>query len=173
MSKASNEKNLINLKLMLITVVLTFLVGFGFSLRGDIEVPLEAQSIWLVIENDKNSPLQKAFQSIVKQNRFSIDEQADNQIIVTRIDFRKITTTLNADAEVDEYTLRGELNFNIINSDKEIIASNLEGFAERTFQYDANDAAASNSREAFLNQELWRTLSEQILRQYAARFRLK
>ncbi|EPJ43601.1 MAG: hypothetical protein OFPII_40930 [Osedax symbiont Rs1] len=162
-----------NCKLLISCALLSLLVGCGFALRGNVEIPVEAQSLWLEISREGNSPLRENFESLAKQNNLQIDENADNQIVVTRIDYRKITTTLDANAEVDEYTLRGELIFNIIDGDKQVIANKLEAFSERTFQYDANDAAASNSREAFLNDELWHDLSQQILRQYAAHFRLK
>ncbi|MCJ8337685.1 MAG: LPS assembly lipoprotein LptE [Pseudomonadales bacterium] len=154
----------------------SLLIGCGFSLRGNIEIPVEAQSLWLVIEDQsssQNSPLQKHFKALAEQNNLHIASDADYQIIVTSVNFRRISTTITSDAKVDEYTLRGELSFDILDPDEQVIASNLEAFSERTFQYDANDAAASNSREAFLNAELWSDLSQQILRQYAARLRIK
>ena len=154
----------------------SLLIGCGFSLRGNIEIPVEAQSLWLVIEDQssyQNSPLYKHFKALAEQNSLQIDSDADYQIIVTSVNFRRISTTITSDAKVDEYTLRGELSFDILDGEELVIASNLEAFSERTFQYDANDAAASNSREAFLNAELWSDLSQQILRQYAARLRIK
>jgi len=154
-------------------VTLTLLSGCGFSLRGNIELPLEAQVIWLETEKNTSNVFKNSFKKLVKQNNLRLDETAGIKIIVTRVNFRKITTTIGSDAEVDEYTLRGELSFDIQGENKEVLASNLEAFSERTFQYDANDAAASNSREAFLNTEVWRDLSQQILRQYAARVRIK
>ncbi|NQZ29779.1 MAG: hypothetical protein HRU06_00810 [Oceanospirillaceae bacterium] len=163
----------INFKTTCYVLLFTLLTGCGFTLRGNIELPISAQSLWLVTDSHKNSLFQQQFKLLAQQNNLTLDEDAELKIVITRINFRKITTTLDADADVDEYTLRGELSFDIIGSDEEQLAGNLEAFSERTFQYDANDAAASNSREAFLNAELWRDLSQQILRQYAARVRIK
>lgn len=165
--------SLSKLKTLFICSLLSLLIGCGFALRGNIEIPVEAQSLWLVIKDNNSASLQKSFNALVEQNNLTLDEFADNQIIVNRVNFRRITTTLTSDSDVDEYTLRGELDFDIVNKDGDIIAKDLEGFAERTFEYDANDAAAANSREAFLNNEIWQNLSQQILRQYAAYFRLK
>ena len=161
------------IKLLLSALVLTLLVGCGFSLRGNIAIPLEAQSIWLVADTNKQRPLISAFNRIAKANNLTIDETADNFITLTNVNFRRITTSINSSANVDEYTLRGELKFDINGPDEETIATGLDAFSERTFQYDANDAAASNSREAFLNNEVWNDLAEQILRQYAAHFKIK
>lgn len=160
-------------KLFTSALCLTLLVGCGFALRGNIEIPLEAQAIWIDIKSEKDSELRDAFESLAKANGLHIEKSSDNKIFVTLNNFRRITTTLDANAKVDEYTLRGELKFDIVGLDDQVIASQLDAFAERTFQYDANDASASNSREAFLKDEVWRSLSEQILRQYAAHFRLK
>jgi outer membrane lipopolysaccharide assembly protein LptE/RlpB len=160
-------------KLLITTLCLTLLVGCGFALRGNIEIPLEAQAIWIDIKGENDRSLRDSFNSLAKSNGLHIDESADNKIFVTNYNFRRITTTLDSNAKVDEYTLRGELRFDIVGLDEQVIASQLDAFAERTFQYDANDASASNSREAFLKDEVFRSLSEQILRQYAAHFRLK
>jgi len=165
--------SLSKLKLFLACSLLSLLVGCGFALRGNIEIPEEAQSLWLVIKDGNSDSLRRSFSKLVEQNNLTLDEFADNQVIVNRVSFRRITTTLTSDSDVDEYTLRGELDFDIVNKDGDIIAKGLEGFAERTFEYDANDAAAANSREAFLNNEIWQNLSQQILRQYAAYFRLR
>lgn len=161
------------LKWLASAMLLTLLVGCGFSLRGNIAIPIEAQSIWLVADSNQHRELLKQFKILVKANGLQLDENADNNIVLTRVNFRKITTTINADADVDEYTLRGELAFDISGPDNAIVAKNLDAFSERTFQYDANDAAASNSREAFLNREVWRDLAEQTLRQYSAHFKIK
>jgi outer membrane lipopolysaccharide assembly protein LptE/RlpB len=161
------------IKLLLSTLILTLLVGCGFSLRGNIAIPLEAQSIWLVTDENKYRELITQFKVIAKANQLTIEKSADNYITFSNINFRRITTSINSSADVDEYTLRGELSFDINGPNEEVIAKNLEAFSERTFQYDANDAAASNSREAFLNEEVWSDLAAQILRQYAAHFKIK
>ncbi|EPJ45322.1 MAG: hypothetical protein OFPI_37240 [Osedax symbiont Rs2] len=165
-----------NMRLIATSLFFSLLIGCGFSLRGNIEIPVEAQSVWLVVEGKsayQSSPLLKHFKALAEQNSLRLESNANYQIIVTSVNFRRISTTITSDAKVDEYTLRGELSFDILDSEEQVIASNLEAFSERTFQYDANDAAASNSREAFLNTELWNDLSQQILRQYAARLRIK
>ncbi len=161
------------IKLLLSALVLTLLVGCGFSLRGNIAIPLEAQSIWLVADSSKHRALVSEFNALAKANSLTIDESAENYITLSRVNFRRITTSINSSANVDEYTLRGELTFDINGPDESMIATNLNAFSERTFQYDANDAAASNSREAFLNKEVWNDLAQQILRQYAAHFKIK
>lgn len=161
------------LKLLLSALALTLLVGCGFSLRGNIAIPLEAQSIWLVVDSGKYREFDNQFKKLVETNKLHLDEFAENYITITDVNFRRITTTLDSSASVDEYTLRGELKFDIHGPDEALVATNLDAFSERTFQYDANDAAASNSREAFLNKEVWRDLAEQVLRQYAAHFKIK
>ncbi|MEH6445160.1 MAG: LPS assembly lipoprotein LptE [Oceanospirillaceae bacterium] len=162
-----------HLKLFTTSFMLLLLIGCGFSLRGNIDIPLEARSVWLVLENSKNTALFRQFKALAVTNDLLLDENADNRIIISRSSFRRITTTRNSSAGVDEYTLRGELTFNIVGQDEQLIATNLNAFAERTFQYDANDAAASNSREAFLSKELRSELAQQILRQYSAHFKTK
>ncbi|MFT5705806.1 MAG: LPS-assembly lipoprotein [Oceanospirillaceae bacterium] len=162
-----------HLKIFITSCMLLLLIGCGFSLRGNIDIPLEARSIWLVLDNKQNSPLLRQFKALAETNDLLLDENADNRIIISRSSFRRITTSRNSNAGVDEYTLRGELTFNIIGQDEQLIATNLNAFAERTFQYDANDGAASNSREAFLSKELRTELAQQILRQYSAHFKTK
>jgi len=166
-------KAMLPAKFITTLLTLTILSGCGFALRGNIELPPEAQVVWLEMKEKTNSAFIDNFKILVRQNNLQFDESAELIIVVTRANFRRITTTIGSNAEVDEYTLRGELSFDIKDSNDELLASNLEAFSERTFQYDANDAAASNSREAFLNGEVWRDLSQQILRQYAARVRIK
>lgn len=161
-----------NFKLIISGACLTLLIGCGFALRGNIDIPIEAQTVWLEIQ-DNNSNLDRSFKALAAQNNLILDEFADYRIVVTDVDFRRITTTVTSDDDVDEYTLRGEISFDIVTKDDEIVSEGLEGFSERTFQYDANDASASNSREAFLSTEIRQDLSAQILRQYSAYFRLK
>ena len=163
------------LKLVTVSLYLMVLVGCGFALRSEFQIPLQAQAIWIEFKEVKNLNLnlQSPFESLAKNSGLFIEETAENKILVTAVTFRRITTTLSPNAKVDEYTLRGELNFDILDKEDQLIATQLDAFSERTFQYDANDAAASNSREAFLRDEVWRSLAQQMLRQYAAYFRLK
>lgn len=163
------------LKLVTVSLYLMVLVGCGFALRSEFQIPLQAQAIWIEFKEAKNLNLnlQSSFESLAKNSGLFIEETAENKILVTAVTFRRITTTLSSNAKVDEYTLRGELKFDILDKEDQLIATQLDAFSERTFQYDANDAAASNSREAFLRDEVWRSLAEQMLRQYAAYFRLK
>lgn len=163
------------LKLVTVSLFLMVLVGCGFALRSEFQIPLQAQAIWIEFKDAKNLNLnlQRSFESLAKNSGLFIEETAENKILVTDVTFRRITTTLSSNAKVDEYTLRGELKFDILDTEGQLIATQLDAFSERTFQYDANDAAASNSREAFLIDEVWRGLAEQALRQYAAYFRLK
>ncbi len=163
----------VQFKWLLSAIALTLLVGCGFSLRGNIPIPVEAQSIWLVADANKHREFVTQFKAIAKANSLTLDESADNYITLSNVHFRRITTSINSAAKVDEYTLRGELTFDINGKNEEVIGSDLNAFSERTFQYDANDAAASNSREAFLNKEVWNDLAAQILRQYAAHFKIK
>ena len=163
------------LKLVTVSLYLMVLVGCGFALRSEFQIPLQAQAIWIEFKEVKNLNLnlQSSFESLAKNSGLFIEETAENKILVTAVTFRRITTTLSSNAKVDEYTLRGELKFDILDKEDQLIATQLDAFSERTFQYDANDAAASNSREAFLRDEVWRSLAGQMLRQYAAYFRLK
>ena len=163
------------LKLVTVSLYLMVLVGCGFALRSEFQIPLQAQAIWIEFKDAKNLNLnlQSSFESLAKNSGLFIEETAENKILVTAVTFRRITTTLSSNAKVDEYTLRGELKFDILDKEDQLIATQLDAFSERTFQYDANDAAASNSREAFLRDEVWRSLAQQMLRQYAAYFRLK
>lgn len=163
------------LKLVTVSLYLMVLVGCGFALRSEFQIPLQAQAIWIEFKEVKNLNLnlQSSFESLAKNSGLFIEETAENKILVTAVTFRRITTTLSPNAKVDEYTLRGELKFDILDKEDQLIATQLDAFSERTFQYDANDAAASNSREAFLRDEVWRSLAGQMLRQYAAYFRLK
>lgn len=161
------------LKLVTVSLYLMVLVGCGFALRSEFQIPLQAQAIWIEFKEGKNLNLQSSFESLAKNSGLFIEETAENKILVTAVTFRRITTTLSSNAKVDEYTLRGELKFDILDKEDQLIATQLDAFSERTFQYDANDAAASNSREAFLRDEVWRSLAGQMLRQYAAYFRLK
>ena len=163
------------LKLVTVSLYLMVLVGCGFALRSEFQIPLQAQAIWIEFKEAKNLNLnlQSSFESLAKNSGLFIEETAENKILVTAVTFRRITTTLSSNAKVDEYTLRGELKFDILDKEDQLIATQLDAFSERTFQYDANDAAASNSREAFLRDEVWRSLAGQMLRQYAAYFRLK
>ena len=173
MFTASKKLIPVNVTAIFFLTILTTLASCGFALRGNIEIPVEAQSFWLEFNNASHPVFMQEFGLLVEQNNLDLNETADNRIVITRLNIRKITTTINAAAEVDEYTLRGELSFDIVGLEEEPLATNLEAFSERTFQYDANDAAASNSREAFLKRELLRDLSEQVIRQYAARVRIR
>ena len=163
------------LKLVTVSLFLMVLVGCGFALRSEFQIPLQAQAIWIEFKDAKylNLNLQRSFESLAKNSGLFIEETAEDKILVTDVTFRRITTTLSSNAKVDEYTLRGELKFDILDTEGQLIATQLDAFSERTFQYDANDAAASNSREAFLRDEVWRSLAEQVLRQHTAYFRLK
>lgn len=162
-----------NVRALISCSLLALLIGCGFTLRGNIEIPIEAQSVWLAVEGNKSRELRSSFESLARQNNLSIDEFADYHLIVTNINFRRIVTTVTSDADVDEYTLRAEVDFDIVDKNDEVLANGLDAFAERTFTYDANDASASNSQEAFLNREIWQNLASQMLRQYSAFFRLK
>ena len=44
-------------KLLISTLCLTLLVGCGFALRGNIEIPLEAQAIWIDIKGESDLSL--------------------------------------------------------------------------------------------------------------------
>lgn len=161
------------LRLITVTTLISALIGCGFALRGNVEIPLDAQHLDLVFnDDDENLDFSRQFLFVAQQNGIKFGPDSPYQIDVSRWNYKRISTTLDSNALVDEYTLHAEVIFNIAEGDQ-VLAKQLEAFAQRTFQFDANAQAADNSRESIVSAELWRDISQQILRQYAARLKSK
>lgn len=159
--------------LVLLSVTLT--TGCGFQLRGTSAIELENRELALEMRRGElPDALQIAFDSTAELNNIALNSASEYRILVTDARLERRSTTLRSTGQVDEYTLTGQVNFNIYQRDVEQpIAEGLEAFAERTYQYDANAAAASNSQEQLLRREIWRRLSEQMLRQFAGRIKAR
>ncbi|MGB1238834.1 MAG: LPS assembly lipoprotein LptE [Pseudomonadales bacterium] len=159
------------LRAALLSLTVIGMLGCGFALRGNVEIPLSAQSLNLVYSEEENLSLSRQFNVIARQNGIRLSEGAEYQIRIEQVNYKRISSTFDSNALVDEYVLTAEVTFDIIDAQEEVLAAGLEAFSERSYQFDANATAASNSRESIVSAELWRNISQQILRQYAARLK--
>ncbi|MBA4503465.1 LPS-assembly lipoprotein LptE [Marinobacterium marinum] len=139
----------------------------GFKLRGFYEVP-EALSQVALVARQQPSQIEPMLRSALRVNRIDITADARYQLEILSERNTRRTATLTGDADADEYELRSEVRFRVIDQQRdgfEVIPER-RVMTERVYTNDRDNITASSSQEGLVRKQMQQDLAQQIVRQY-------
>ncbi len=158
-------------RVICVLLVSTLLASCGFQLRGKQEIPESAKTVTLTLKKGMPERFEQAMMKTLAEKEISIAAGAPYQLIVKDAIINRRSITLDSKANVDEYELLILVNFEIFDRDGHSVSGPLVARNERIYDYNANAAAASYVLEKQIRVEMWKSVSENILRQFIARIR--
>ena len=154
-------------KLALFGLMVSILSGCGFQLRGSIPIPTELQTLYL--SGDERSAIYQTVERTFVSNGVKLvdsAEQAPYQIRLLGEQQDRRSASLNERAKTQEYELRAQLRYQILDSEGVEAVKATQIYTERTYRYDENSVNAKESEEALLRKEMRENLAGQLVRRY-------
>jgi LPS-assembly lipoprotein len=153
---------------MLVSVVIS---GCGYQLRGKQEIPEAAKTVTLSLTKGMPERFEQAMLKTLDEKKITVAGGAPYQLVIRDAVINRRSITLDSKANVDEYELLILVNFEIFDREGRSVSGPLVARNERIYDYNANAAAASFVLEKQIRVEMWKSVSENILRQFIARIR--
>ncbi len=145
------------------------LTGCGFQLREEQQLDDRLRTLYLASE--RNSDTLRAVRSQLERNGVRLLEQPGPEGLYLQIISEqqgRRAATLNSRAKTEEYELRSQLVFQVMQSDKTPVLAPVTLIAERVYGFDENRVNAKEVEERQLMQEMRQDLARQLVRRYLA-----
>jgi len=149
-------------------LLITGITGCGFQLRGQLDVPDHLRQLQLV-QNSNHHRLTASLVETLRLNQLEVTANAPYRLEILKAEDRRRTVSLDRDANVDEYELTLEVEFQVSrngNGEEAPVLKPQRMSTERVYTYDADAATASSEQEELLRQEMSDDLARQIVRRY-------
>jgi len=143
---------------------ISLLSACGFHLRGVYEVPEEMRQLSLDTGN-ADPALVRSLERALRQSGISVQQEAGYQLTILSAQQSRNSLTLNSSAQVDEYELQLNVEFEVYNLIQDVKDRRLLQ-AERIYSYDTNDATAGDEQENQLREDMRESVAQQIIRHY-------
>lgn len=143
---------------------ISLLSACGFHLRGVYEVPEEMRQLSLETGN-ADPALVRSLERALRQSGIAIQQEAGYQLTILSARQSRNSLTLNSSAQVDEYELKLDVEFEVYNLIQDVKDRRLLQ-AERIYSYDTNDATAGDEQEIQLREDMRESVAQQIIRHY-------
>lgn len=145
------------------------LAGCGFQLRGTQEIPESSRNVTLLMKSGVNDRFERNLKKAFKDLGIQLVTDAPYVLSINEVRINRRSITLDRKANVDEYELLMQVNFDILNREGKPITEPLTARSERVFDYNADAATASATLEREIHQEMLQTLARRIVKQYVTR----
>ena len=143
---------------------ISLLSACGFHLRGVYEVPEEMRQLSLDTGN-ADPALVRSLERALRQSGINVQQDAGYQLTILSAQQSRNSLTLNSSAQVDEYELQLNVEFEVYNLIQDVKDRRLLQ-AERIYSYDTNDATAGDEQENQLREDMRESVAQQIIRHY-------
>jgi len=149
---------------LLMSVVLS---ACGFKLRGLYDVPEALRQVALVTAAAP-SQIEPELRRALEINGIEILGSTRYQLEILGESHTRRTATLTGDANADEYELRSEVRFRVIDRQQDNLELIPERrlMTERVYSNDQSNITASASQETLIRHQMQQDLAQQIVRQY-------
>lgn len=140
----------------------------GFKLRGLYEVPEALRQVALVSASQQPSQIEPELRRALEINGISILDSTRYQLEILSERHTRRTATLTGDADADEYELRSEVRFRVIDRQRDGLELIPERtlMTERVYTNQRDNITASSSQESLIRHQMQQDLAQQIVRQY-------
>lgn len=151
---------------LLATLICSLLLGCGFQLRGLIQVPEALKRVYL--QSPPASQVALPLERQLKANGIQLLEaqEADFQLVLLSERHDRRAASLTSRAKTEEYELRSQLNFTILDNQGEPLIEPQALLVERVYRFDENNINAKDAEEALLRREMYQDLARQVVRRY-------
>ena len=146
-------------------LLITGITGCGFQLRGQLDVPEHLRQLQLVQSHNVHR-LTTSLIEALRINQLEITAAAPYRLEVIRAVEKRRSVTLDSAANVDEYELTLDVDFQVTDTEGRLILTPQQLSTERVYTYDANAETAANEQEELLKQEMADDLARQIVMRY-------
>ncbi len=139
----------------------------GFKLRGLYEVPEALRQVALVAASQP-SQLEPELRRALEINGIKILGSSRYQLEILSERNTRRTATLTGDADADEYELRSEVRFRVIDRQRDelLLIPERTLMTERVYTNQRDNITASSSQESLIRHQMQQDLAQQIVRQY-------
>lgn len=147
-------------------LLITGITGCGFQLRGQLDVPDHLRQLQLV-QNSNHHRLTASLVETMRLNQLEVTANAPYRLEIIKAVDKRRTVSLDRNANVDEYELTLEVEFQVSRTGEEKPVLKPQRMStERVYTYDADAATAASEQEELLKQEMSDDLARQIVRRY-------
>ena len=165
----------------------TFLLACGFQLRGDLQLPPEAEPISILSQDPyasftialrnnlasrqvklaeaKELSLEELAQSATQQNPLASETTEGFQIKILNQKGQRRVLTLGAGATVAEYQLIEEVSFDVRNPTGKVVMGPITLSERRVLPNDPNKVVSTGQESALIRSEMHNTLAQKVARQ--------
>ncbi len=139
----------------------------GFKLRGIYDVPEALRQVALVTASQR-SQIEPELRRALEINDIRILDSTRYQLEILSERHTRRTATLTGDADADEYELRSEVRFRVIDRQRDGLELIPERrlLTERVYTNQRDNITASSSQESLIRHQMQQDLAQQIVRQY-------
>jgi LPS-assembly lipoprotein len=156
--------------LFLVAALLAGLAGCGFQLRGEARLPTAMAQTWLAVP-DANSEFARELALRLEGDGVGLVEGPQPEAAVLRIHserLRRRPLTISGQARVREYLLVFELEFELLDSDQNVLIERETLRLTREYSFDEQAILAASREEEFLRDDLRRSMAAQVIRRLEA-----
>lgn len=158
------------LKKLLVASLSLLIVACGFQLRGAAELPQSIQTMYIQGINMRQG-LGIELKRTLRRNGINvIDDYAEGAAVLsfTANHYERRVLSVGGNAKVSEYELIQTVVFQLSDGQQNKLIENERFEARRDYQFDQEQALASDGEERLLREEMDKQLSQAILRRLSA-----
>ncbi len=151
--------------LLLLTLV-ACLTACGFQLRGDARLPAVMQQTWLVSPDD-SSAFVRELSLVLRANGVDLQSTPTDGAAELRIHAERLRSealTIAAGARVREFILIFDVEFELFDSDGEVLIPRETLRLTRDYSFDEQEILAATREEEFLRNDLRQSMAARMLR---------
>lgn len=158
------------LKKLLVASLSLLIVACGFQLRGAAELPQSIQTMYIQGINMRQG-LGIELKRTLRRNGINvIDDYAEGAAVLsfTANHYERRVLSVGGNVKVSEYELIQTVVFQLSDGQQNKLIENERFEARRDYQFDQEQALASDGEERLLREEMDKQLSQAILRRLSA-----
>lgn len=149
----NKEEKMQNLKITFLASLMILLSACGWHLRGQVNLPVSLRILDVNV-SAVDFVSQNAIKQSLLSNSVTISKDAQYQLKVIREIADKRTLAVTSNAKASEYELIQTLEFQVLDSNKDIISETLSVTTYQTLLYDADAEIGKAQEEQNLRLEM-------------------
>lgn len=158
------------IRLFALGLVCAILIGCGFQLRSEADLPAGMQRVW-VTGIDAVTPLGRDLRKALVRSGAQVVSDRDTDSAVLNITANRLSTdvlSVGGNARASEYTLRYHVEFNVLDAQGQALVPAQVIELTRVFTFDASQALGIAAEQDLLTQELQRDMVQALMRRLEA-----
>ncbi len=158
------------IRLFALGLVCAILIGCGFQLRSEADLPAGMQRV-RVTGIDAVTPLGRDLRKALARSGAQLVADDDSDSAVLNITANRLSTdvlSVGGNARATEYTLRYHVAFNVLDAQGQALMPAQVIELTRVFTFDASQALGIAAEQDLLTQELQRDMVQAVMRRLEA-----